>query len=129
MRAMELSDEARQLFEEGIRLYNRGDYFEAHEVWESLWAEDVTEAREFYQGLIQAAAAFFKLESGVPMGTVKLLAKCLPLLRLYPDSYLGIRVREFCEALQRCLREAKKVVEQEIDEFDMRLVPKLEREQ
>lgn len=126
---MDLTDDARPIFEEGVRLYNAGEYFEAHEVWESLWAEDVTEAREFYQGLIQAAAAFFKLESGVPVGTVKLLSKCLPLLRMYPDSFLGVRVLEFRHALERCLKEAQALVDGRIDHFDMSLIPRLEREQ
>jgi predicted metal-dependent hydrolase len=126
---MQQFDEGRQLFEEGVRLYNEGEFFEAHEMWESLWAEDVSEAREFYQGLIQAAAAFFKLESGVPVGTVKLLTKCLPLLRMYPDTFLGFRVREFREALAACLREAERVVEEQAAEFDARLIPKLIREQ
>jgi predicted metal-dependent hydrolase len=126
---MQIAEEGRQLFEEGVRLYNNGEFFEAHEVWESLWAEDVSEAREFYQGLIQAAAAFFKLESGVPLGTVKLLTKCLPLLKMYPDSFLGFRVREFRDALEECLDEAQRLVDREVDEFDGGLIPKLMREQ
>jgi hypothetical protein len=129
MADVELSDRDQKLFEEGIRLYNAGEFFEAHEVWELLWAEDVSEAREFYQGLIQAAAAFYKLESGVPVGTVKLLQKCLPLLRMYPDTFLGVRVRELCEGLRECLKEAQRLVEREVDEFDLRLIPKLVREQ
>ena len=39
----------------GIVLFNRGDYFEAHDVWELLWQETFGEDRPFYQGLIQAA--------------------------------------------------------------------------
>ena len=41
----------------GIVLFNRGDFFEAHEVWESLWMETFTPEKKFYQGLIQAAVA------------------------------------------------------------------------
>src|SRR5437762_2392799 len=126
---MLLNEADRQIFDEGVRLYNAGEFFEAHEVWEGLWAEDVSEAREFYQGLIQAAAAFFKLETGVPLGTVKLLSKCLPLLRMYPDTFLGIRLREFRESLRECLKEAQRVLDREIETFDQRLIPRLELEQ
>src|SRR5262249_26444350 len=39
----------------GVLLFNEQAYFEAHEVWEDLWAESYGPERKFYQGLIQAA--------------------------------------------------------------------------
>ena len=40
--------------------FNRGDYYEAHDVLESLWLEQGREAKSapFYQGLIQLAGGF-----------------------------------------------------------------------
>ena len=40
--------------------FNRGDYYEAHDVLESLWMEEGRQSRAaaFYQGLIQLAGAF-----------------------------------------------------------------------
>ena len=40
--------------------FNREDYYEAHDVLESLWLEEGRQARSaaFYQGLIQLAGAF-----------------------------------------------------------------------
>ena len=40
--------------------FNREDYYEAHDVLESLWLEEGRQARDaaFYQGLIQLAGAF-----------------------------------------------------------------------
>ena len=42
---------------EGIASFNRREWFEAHEVWESLWHADARPERAFWQGLIQAAVA------------------------------------------------------------------------
>src|SRR4051794_6508369 len=39
----------------GILFFNRGDFFEAHEAWESLWMDTAGPDKTFYQGLIQAA--------------------------------------------------------------------------
>jgi predicted metal-dependent hydrolase len=39
----------------GVVLFNRGDFFEAHEAWEDVWVDCAGEERVFYQGLIQAA--------------------------------------------------------------------------
>jgi len=43
--------------------FNRGDYYEAHDVLESLWLEQGREAESaaFYQGLIQLAGGFVHL--------------------------------------------------------------------
>lgn len=41
--------------------FNRGDYYEAHDVLENLWLETDGPDREFYKGLIQVAGAFVHL--------------------------------------------------------------------
>ena len=57
----------------GVLLFNRGDYFEAHEVWEDLWAGQRTATSgSFYQGLIQAAVGLCHFGNGNLGGAVKL---------------------------------------------------------
>ena len=55
--------------------YERGDFFEAHEVLEPAWmgTDDVAE-RELYQGLIKLAAAFVHAVRGNPLGIARNLA-------------------------------------------------------
>lgn len=115
------------LFEEGLRLFNAGEYFDAHEAWEAIWAEDASADRKLYQGLIQAAAAFHKLERGVPTGGARLLSKCLVLLRAYPDGRCGLRLDAFTAALQRCLSAAESVARGDSERFDFGCVPRLRR--
>ena len=40
-----------------MELFNRGEFFEAHEVVEDLWNETTGPEREFLKGFIQAAVA------------------------------------------------------------------------
>src|SRR5947209_6840093 len=56
----------------GIVLFNRGDFFEAHEVWESLWMETHGPEKPFVQGLIQAAVGLCHFCNGNVRGAVKL---------------------------------------------------------
>jgi uncharacterized protein len=56
----------------GILFFNERDFFEAHEVWEDLWAESHGNERRFYQGLIQAAVGLFHFSGGNLGGAVKL---------------------------------------------------------
>jgi ribosomal protein S18 acetylase RimI-like enzyme len=57
----------------GFDLFERGFYWEAHEVWESAW--QITgegAARELLRGLIQLAAARLRVEIGVGDGAARL---------------------------------------------------------
>jgi predicted metal-dependent hydrolase len=65
----------RSAFEEGLRAYDRGDFFLAHEQLEPAWmgTADLGE-RELYQGLIKLAAAYVHDVRGNPLGTAKNLA-------------------------------------------------------
>ena len=62
------------LYLQGIEHFNRCDFFEAHEVWEGLWAEEPGPSRRFYQGLIQVAVAFYHLRQENFAGARRLLA-------------------------------------------------------
>lgn len=44
-----------------FQCFNRGDYYEAHDVLEDLWLETQGPDREFYKGLIQVAGAYVHL--------------------------------------------------------------------
>ena len=54
----------------GIDLFNHGYYWEAHEVWESLWRQQgrIGPTADFLKGLIKLAAAAVKARAGEPLG-------------------------------------------------------------
>jgi hypothetical protein len=58
---------------EGLRSYNAGKYFTAHEAWETVWLEAQEPDRTFLQGLIQVTAAFHHLRRNNPVGTGRIL--------------------------------------------------------
>ncbi|HEX5823253.1 MAG TPA: DUF309 domain-containing protein [Candidatus Limnocylindrales bacterium] len=71
----------RRAFEAGIAAYDRGDYFEAHELLEPAWMGTAVEAeRDLLQGLIKLAAAFVHGVRGNPLGIAKNLAGARELL-------------------------------------------------
>jgi predicted metal-dependent hydrolase len=65
----------RRALERGIAAYDRGDFFEAHEILEPAWmgTADIGE-RELYQGLIKLAAAFVHGVRGNPRGIARNLS-------------------------------------------------------
>ena len=62
----------REILEDGLAAYARGDFFLAHELLEPAWmgASDPAE-RDLYQGLIKLAAAFVHGVRGNPVGVQK----------------------------------------------------------
>ncbi len=66
------ADERKAALEEGIAAYERGDFFEAHELLEPAWmgTSDLPE-RALLQGLIKVAAAYVHDVRGNPAGIVR----------------------------------------------------------
>jgi predicted metal-dependent hydrolase len=89
----------------GIVLFNRGDFFEAHEVWESLWMEAHGPERLFFQGLIQAAVGLCHFCNGNVRGAVKLYHSSRGYMRRVGSPYLGLDQDQFWEAMQQCFAE------------------------
>jgi hypothetical protein len=65
-------DERAAAYAAGLAAYQRGDFFEAHEILEPAWmgTADIGE-RELYQGLIKVAAAFVHCVRGNPPGIAR----------------------------------------------------------
>lgn len=96
-----MPDESRERFLRGIALYNRGEYFEAHEEMEEAMnlIEGDDRDWDFYLGLLRAAVAQHKLSQGASDSAILHLRAALKFLDGFPDRHGGIRLREFRNAL------------------------------
>jgi uncharacterized protein len=90
---------------EGIEHFNKCDFFEAHEVWEELWADTEGESRRFYQGLIQVAVCLHHFGNGNIRGAKKLYFGCRGYLEAYQPKYLGLDLDTLLSQLEACCRE------------------------
>jgi predicted metal-dependent hydrolase len=70
----------------------RGEYFEAHEYWESVWLMLREPEKSFLQALIQVTAAFHHLAAGNRAGTESLLERAQRRLENCPPCFGGIKV-------------------------------------
>lgn len=64
----DLPDDPQALFEMGLALFNDGEYFHAHEVWEELWHLETGPEKLFAQGLVQFAVVLVHHERGNARG-------------------------------------------------------------
>lgn len=69
------TETARNRLAEGRAAFNRGEYFQAHELWEEAWRELDGVERTVVQGLIQIAAGLHHLQQRRPQPAAELLRK------------------------------------------------------
>ena len=86
----------------GILFFNTRDFFEAHEVWESLWMESAGSDRRFYQGLIQAAVGLFHFDNGNLRGAVKLYRTSRAYMEGLDSPYQGLDIEAFWRQMANC---------------------------
>ena len=103
---MEINDDPR--FLKGIEEFNQELFFECHETLEEIWLEDHGEERKFYQGLIQVAAGYFKLQQGVPAGALKLWRTGIEKIAPYGPVCFGIDVRALVSAVTKDLEDLER---------------------
>src|SRR5262245_25273256 len=100
-------DEEHRLYLEGIRLFNEGDFFEAHDTWEEVWHRVQDRRRErFYRGLIQAAVTLELLRRGRAVGVRQVFVSSCELLEGLPPVFMGLTVADFLKRLRGAIQPA-----------------------
>lgn len=92
-------------FIEGVRLFNKRDFFEAHEVWEDLWHEMTGPERRFVQGLIQAAVCAYHSSNGNVIGARRLFVSARRHMTLLGPFQRGLDVGRFWVEMETALGE------------------------
>jgi len=92
-------------FLKGIDEFNQQLFFECHETLEELWLEEHGDDRKFYQAIIQIAAGYYKLQQGVPVGSIKLWHMGLEKLAAYRPIFLGVNVDRLIDEVKKNLAE------------------------
>ena len=67
-------------------------YFAAHEVLEDVWRAAEPEERDFFQGLVHVAVAWYQAERGNSVGCERQLEKAARRLGPYAPEHLGVDV-------------------------------------
>jgi uncharacterized protein len=101
-------------FVRGLRLFNRGFYWEAHEEWEAAWHSVGRSGplADFLKGLIKWAAAGVKVREGRPNGVTRHLERAGELLS---SARRQLETREFAgQSLEAILAAIRQSIESPI---------------
>jgi uncharacterized protein len=93
-------------YKAGLEHIRAGRFFEAHEELELSWRAAAPEERDFYQGLVHFAVAWYQAGRGNRVGATRQLEKGLRRLEPYEPEHQGVDVAD----VRRQLHAAQAVV-------------------
>ena len=104
-------------YEAGIELIRAREYFAAHEELELAWRAAPRPERDFFQGLVHVAVAWYQAGRGRQIGTERQLEKAIRRLTPYAPAHRALDL----EALLAQLRRALEVAQAERVEHPVRI--------
>ena len=94
--------------EAGLDLIRRGEYFAAHEELEDVWRAAPEEERDFYQGLVHVAVAWYQAGRDNRVGCERQLEKAARRLGPYAPGHCGVDVESILEQVDTAARTVAK---------------------
>ena len=107
---------------EGLRLFNAGEYFEAHEALEAAWNEEKGPVRDLYRGILQIAVVYLHITRRNYNGAVKVYDRSQKWLNHWPDVCRGIQVEELRKEAKAVIAEVQRLGPERLSEFDNSLL-------
>ncbi len=107
---------------EGLRLFNAGQYFEAHEALEDAWNAEKGPVRELYRGILQIAVVYLHITRGNYNGAIKVYGRSQRWIKDWPELCRGIYVGELRKNAETVITEVQRLGMEKISGFDLSLL-------
>jgi len=88
-------------YKRGLEHVRTGRYFEAHEELELAWRAAAPEERDFFQGLVHVAVAWYQAGRGRPVATARQLEKAARRLGPFAPVHRGVDVADVLAQVER----------------------------
>jgi uncharacterized protein len=88
-------------YQHGLELARGGQFFDAHEAFETAWRACADQERDFFQGLVHVVVSAYQHERGRPVATERQRMKALRRLAAYEPTHRGLDVTALRAALDR----------------------------
>ena len=104
---------------EGLRLFNAGHYFEAHEALEDAWNAEPGMVRDLYRGILQIAVVYLHITRRNFAGAVKVYGRSQRWMKGWPAVCRGIQVEELRQNAAEAMNRIARLGKERIGEFDV----------
>lgn len=105
----------------GLMLFNKGEYFEAHEYLEEAWKEDNTPGRELYRAILQVAVAYLQIERKNYNSALKMFLRLRQWMYPLPGKCRGVNIDQLREDIFRVQQVLIALGKERIGEFDRQM--------
>jgi uncharacterized protein len=107
----------------GIDMYNRGEYYECHELLEDAWRAESSEVRYLYQGILQIGVAFHHLGNQNWRGAIGLLERGIDHVNRFTPWCQGVNTERLVREARTCLAALIELGPKQQHQFDWATVP------
>jgi hypothetical protein len=111
---------------EGVTLFNRGEYFECHEIIERAWLAEKAPVRIMYQGILQIGVACHHIQNKNWRGAMKLLERGMPKVARFIPHCMGIDLTKLLADAEAIRQELVRLGPDWQDEFSPTLWPTIQ---
>ena len=94
-------------YRRGLELIRAGEYFAAHEELELAWRAAPEAERDFFQGLVHVAVAWYQAGRGRRIGTERQLEKAIRRITPFAPAHRGLDLDALLTQLERALEVAQ----------------------
>ena len=106
----------------GLRLFNAGEYFEAHEALEDAWNAEKGQIRELYRGILQIAVVYLHVTRGNYNGAIKVYGRSQRWIKDWPEICRGVEVGKLRKDAEAVINEVRRLGMERISKFDTTLL-------
>jgi len=107
---------------QGLRLFNLGRYFEAHEALEAAWRAESGPIRNLYRGILQIGVVYLHISRLNYDGAVKVYGRSLRWMRPWPETCQGIQVGQLRRDAEDVMAQVRRLGRDGLAAFDKRLL-------
>lgn len=116
--ACQCADELPPLARQGIELFNRGEYYAQHDLFEAQWMTTEGPVRDLYRAVLQIGVAYYQIERGNYRGALKMMQRSVQWLHWLPDTCQGIDVAGLRRDSYALRSELQRLDAQGLNELD-----------
>lgn len=104
-----------------MELFNKGEYWLAHEALEEAWLAENDPVRNLYKGILQAGVTYLHIQRGNYRGAKKVYRRAMRWLEQYPESCQGVQVEQLRSDLTNAIDVVKQLGPEPLQVFDPKL--------
>lgn len=96
-------------FNEGVKLFNKGYFWEAHEAWEGIWRDQTGDGKCFIEAFVQIAEGYNFAKTGKTSTAIYLFEKSIIKLRCFEQVNCQVNLFSFLEDTNDVLTQLRAV--------------------